>query len=197
MKNNNAENNDKLMMDRRQILKTSSMLIGYALTAGTTAAILNGCKADTTPTWTPSFLDSDQFAILSEVAEMIIPETDIPGAKGAYVDRFMDSMLECYSPEERQEFIEGLSLFDVKSTELNKTSFVKANAEQRKAVLDAMVSESKTSEEPHIWNIVKGATVAGYCRSEVGATQLLIYDPVPGPFVGCVDFKTVGGTYAL
>lgn len=32
-------------MDRREVLKTSTMLLGYALTAGTAAALIGGCKA--------------------------------------------------------------------------------------------------------------------------------------------------------
>lgn len=195
MKTQNIESTHK--MDRRSALKTSTLLLGYAMTAGTTAAILNGCKADSSPTWLPTNMTQSQNDLFAEIAEMIIPATDIPGAKGALVERWADEMLVTYSPEERSMFVEGMQLFDNYAQEAHGKSFVESSMDERKTVLDRMVTESRKSEEPHIFNIVKEATVAGYCMSEVGATQLLNYDPVPGPYQGCVDFSTIGATSAL
>ena len=166
-------------------------------TGGAAAAILNGCKADASPSWQPAFMSMDQFKLIGEVAEMIIPETDIAGAKTALVDRYIDSMLEAFPEEDRKMFLDGLSLFDMKSQELNEKSFMDADEDQRKRVLDAMVEESKNSDGPHIWNLMKEGTVSGYCQSEAGATQLLTYDPVPGPYQGCIDFSTVGKTHYM
>jgi len=185
------------MMNRRSALKTSTLLLGYAMTAGTTAAMLNGCKADTSPTWKPTNMTQEMNDLFAEVAEMIIPATDIPGAKGALVERWADEMLMTYPVEERTMFTEGMGLFDSYAQEANGKSFVESTDEERKVVLDRMVEESKDADGPHIFNIVKEATVAGYCMSEVGATQLLNYDPVPGPYQGCVDFSEIGATSAL
>jgi gluconate 2-dehydrogenase gamma chain len=191
------QNKEKMMLSRREALKTSSLMLGYALTASAAAAVLNGCKADKTPEWMPSNMSIDQSKLIAEVAEMIIPTTDVPGAKAALVDRFIDSMFEAYPEEERNMFLQGLSLFDTKSQELNQKSFMDSDEAGRKAVLDNMVAESKSSDAPHIFDMVKEMTVLGYCTSEIGATELLNYDPIPGPFVGCVDFSTVGATWAI
>jgi len=40
-------------------------------------------------------------------------------------------------------------------------------------------------------------TVTGYCESEAGATEHLEWNPVPGPFRGCIDFEEVGKTWAI
>ncbi len=194
MKNQNKE---KTMISRREALKTSTLMLGYALTASAATAVLNGCKADKAPDWMPSNMTLDQSKLIAEVAEMIIPATDIPGAKAALVDRFIDSMCEAYPEEERNMFIQGLSLFDTKAQAINQKSFLDSDEPGRKAVLDEMVAESKDSDEPHIFDMVKEMTVLGYCSSEIGATELLNYDPIPGPFVGCVDFSTVGATWAI
>jgi hypothetical protein len=37
----------------------------------------------------------------------------------------------------------------------------------------------------------------GYFTSEVGATQVLRYDPVPGAYHGCIPFEEVGKTWAI
>jgi len=160
-------------MDRRKALKVSSIVLGYTITAGTAAAVLNGCKADPALDWSPSFLNANQANLISEISEMIIPKTDTPGAKDAMVDRFVDSMLETYAPEDREQFMEGLVSFDNKANSLFSKSFVDCAAMMREA------------------------TVVGFCNSEVGATKFLKYDPVPGPFVGCVEYNTVGGAWAL
>ena len=44
---------------------------------------------------------------------------------------------------------------------------------------------------------LKNLVVTGYFTSEVGAKQALIFDPVPGPYKGCIDFSEVKGVYAL
>ncbi|HMR57922.1 MAG TPA: gluconate 2-dehydrogenase subunit 3 family protein, partial [Cyclobacteriaceae bacterium] len=38
--------------------------------------------------------------------------------------------------------------------------------------------------------------LAGYFSSEPGATQALQYNPVPGPFRGCVPYAEVGKAWA-
>ena len=192
------QNKDQLMMNRRQVLKTSSMILGYALTASAATAILNGCKADTSVDWKPKNLSVDQNNLVAEISEMIIPETDVAGAKTTHVNRFIDSMFDAYSEEERNMFMQGLTLFDTRAQELNTKTFVKSDEAGRKAVLDSMVSEMKnTKGKPHIFGMIRELTVLGYCTSEIGATELLTYDPVPGPYQGCIDLSSVGGTYSL
>jgi len=183
-------------MDRREVLKTSTLMLGYAITAGTAAAFLNGCKADRTIDWTPSFLDLDKSLIVGDVAELIIPKTDTPGAKEAKVDRFIDAILGAWEAKDREKFILGLEDFNTESTKQFKKGFAKCSLEEQTQVLDALVKDSE-NKDIHIFKSMRELTVLGYCSSEEGATTLLTYDPVPGPYKGCIDFSEVGATYAL
>jgi len=183
-------------MDRREVLKTSALMLGYAITAGTAAAVLNGCKADRALDWTPTYLDVDKSLMVGDIAELIIPKTDTPGAKEAKVDRFIDAMLGAWKPADREKFIIGLDGFNTKSEKQFKRSFTKCTPEQQTQIMDVMVQESKGKGD-HIFRSVRELTVLGYCSSEEGATTLLTYDPVPGPYKGCIDFSEVGATYAL
>lgn len=183
-------------MKRRDVLKTSSIILGYTITAGTAAAILNGCKADRSIDWTPQYLDAQQSLLIGDVSELIIPKTDTPGALDAKVDRFVDAMLGAWDSKERNNFIIGLKAFDEEATKQFKRGFTKCTPEQQKNVLDALVGEAQ-ADTNHIFNKVKELTVLGYCSSEEGATSLLTYDPVPGPYEGCIDLSSVGATYAL
>ena len=40
--------------------------------------------------------------------------------------------------------------------------------------------------------MVKELTLLGYFTSEVGATQVLQYNPLPGPYRGCVPLAQAG-----
>jgi hypothetical protein len=185
-------------MDRREALKTSSLLLGYSISFGTVAAVMNGCKAETVLNWTPVNLDKDQAILVSEISELIIPKTKTPGAKDAMVDRFIDAILDCYPMERKQEYLASLSSFDEKSMASFNKPFVQCNPDQKKDIMDQMVEESQVTKGWHIFNRIKEWTVVGYCTSEIGATQHLVWDPVPGGhYQGCIPLSEIGGTSAL
>ena len=104
------------MMKRRDVLKTAGLVLGYTLTAGTAAAILGGCSADSTPDWTPVLLSQDQVKNLGLMAAAIVPGTDtLPGAKDVNIAKFMDERLSLYASEEDQKkFKEGYDAFAAK-----------------------------------------------------------------------------------
>ena len=56
-------------MDRREALKATSLILGYSLTAGTAAALLGGCKAETSTGWKPKTLSEDDGNLLAEICE--------------------------------------------------------------------------------------------------------------------------------
>lgn len=186
-------------MNRREVLKRSSLFVGGALTAGTIAAVMNGCKADAALDWNPSFMTIDEARLVEEVAERIIPETDTPGARKALVHRFIDRAISNnYTEEEKNRFREGLQLFDKRSQEKHGVPFVQCAPEQMDEVLQSLADESRgTSGDEHIWPAMRGAVASAFFTSEVGMTEVLKYDPVPGEWIGCVDYDEVGGAWAL
>ena len=62
------------IMDRREALRLSTMLVGGALSAGTIAGVMAGCKADPKPDWTPAFIPQENQSSLTELCETILPE---------------------------------------------------------------------------------------------------------------------------
>ena len=69
------------LMDRREALRKTAMLMGAAVSASTVAAFLYGCKGRPDLTYKPVFFNEDQAVLISEAAEIILPKTDTPGAK--------------------------------------------------------------------------------------------------------------------
>lgn len=191
-------------MDRREALKATSLILGYSLTAGTAAALLGGCKAETSTGWKPKTLSEDEGNLLAEICEAILPKTETPGAKDALCHRYIDEMLSVfYSPEKQSAFKEGLKLFDQKSKDKYSKAFVALSPTEREEILAILSKEAKeykdeSGQKPHIFKSIKEATISGYFTSEVGAKGgLCEFLPVPGPYQGCIDYATIGKGYVL
>jgi gluconate 2-dehydrogenase gamma chain len=181
------------------------MVLGYTISAPVLAGVLNGCKASPELTFNPVFLTQDQAKLVSEVAEIIIPKTDTPGAKDVGVPGFVDLMLkECFKPEDQENFITGLKAFDDGAKTAFGDLFLDLDAQQQadyvKQVHDEAVTAAKVPEnreKPRAFILtVKELTLVGFFTSEPGATQVLQYDAVPGAYKGCVPLAEVGKAWA-
>ena len=190
-------------MNRREAIQKAAMVLGYAVATPTLVGVLNGCKATPELTFKPVFLTEDQARLVAEVAEIIIPKTDTPGAKDVGVPGFIDVMLkDCYKKEDQDRFMTGLSEFDNAAKTAYGDAFLGLDATQQsehvKKIHDAAVAAAQSGEvkdRPFIL-MVKELTVTGFFTSEVGATQVLQYAPVPGAYHGCVPLAEVGKTWA-
>ncbi len=95
-------------MDRREALKRTAWIMGGVVSAPAIMGVLKGCAAKPTIDWKPVFLSEDQGILVSQVAEIIIPKTDTPGAKETGVPGFIDLMLkDVYSKEDQDRFLVG------------------------------------------------------------------------------------------
>lgn len=190
-------------MNRREAIQKAAMVLGYAVATPTLVGVLNGCKATPELTFKPVFLTEDQARLVAEVAEIIIPKTDTPGAKDVGVPGFIDVMLkDCYKKEDQDRFLAGLAEFDNAAKTAYGDTFLGLDATQQsehvKKVHDAAIAAAQSGEvkdRPFIL-MVKELTVTGFFTSEVGATQVLQYAPVPGAYHGCVPLAEVGKTWA-
>jgi gluconate 2-dehydrogenase gamma chain len=192
-------------MDRREALQRTAMMLGYAISAPALMGVLNGCKAAPDLAYKPVFLSEDLARVVAEVAEIIIPKTDTPGAKDVGVPAFIDKMLnDCYTKEDQDRFIKGATDFDADAKATYGDSFVYCDAEKQKELVykyhnDAIAatkSDSPPKERPFIM-VVKELTMLGFFTSEPGATQVLRYEAVPGEYKGCIPFSEVGRTWAI
>jgi hypothetical protein len=187
------------LIDRREALKKTALLMGAAVSASALTGILQGCKATPELLYTPVFFTPDQARIVTEVAEIIIPKTDTPGAKDADVPGFIDTMLkDCYKKEDQDRFIAGLTAFDEEAKKAYGDSFIYCKPEQQvehvKKIHEAALKEMKENKEakrPFIL-MAKELTLLGFFTSEPGATQVLQYIAVPGAYNGCVPLAEAG-----
>jgi len=187
------------IIDRREALKKTALLMGAAVSASALTGILQGCKATPELLYTPVFFTPDQARIVTEVAEIIIPKTDTPGAKDAGVPGFIDTMLkDCYKKEDQDRFLAGLTAFEEEAKKAYGDSFIYCTPEQQvefvKKTHEAALKEMKENKEakrPFIL-MAKELTLLGFFTSEPGATQVLQYIAVPGSYKGCVPLAEAG-----
>ncbi|NNE27903.1 MAG: gluconate 2-dehydrogenase subunit 3 family protein [Saprospiraceae bacterium] len=185
-------------MNRRDVLKSSSLILGYAITGGTAVAVLNGCTVDKTPDWVPMNLSHEQAVLAEHLAETILPASTSgkPGATDAQVVRFIDAVLDSYAPEEKTAFIDNLSLFDSMAMKKYDTGYTQLDQDQRLEVMEDMMGGDPMQRKA--FRDFRGNTIVGFCYSEVGAKQVLKFDPVPGhPYQGCIDFEDVGTIWSI
>lgn len=181
--------------NRREAIK--SLLAIYA--AGALAACSPGSKEaseskDLTYAASGQFLGSAEMALLSGLAQTIMPETDTAGAIEAGVPQTLQSLVSEWGDDGiRLYWRAGLrNLSNVLGSK-----FATLSSAERHDVLsayDAQVFGDAVDDK--FYKDMKAGIVSAYYMSEPGATQELHYDPVPGDFKGCVPFSEIGKAWA-
>jgi len=120
-------------------------------------------------------LNREQQALVTTIAEMIIPETDTPGATSVKVPEFIDLILtEWASDKERTTFLAGLADIDAHSAALGTPRFVDmapAGALELFTTLD--VKRTDKTGAGHAVVRLKALTVYGYFTSRVVQQEIL------------------------
>lgn len=141
-----------------------------------------------------------QRAMMRDVAQIVIPKTDTPGAgevgAGDFVilalahgldgtrDPGAAAAIPAVVPAPRRP--DGsLRHLDWLEGELDRRAsgdWASKDATARTAALAALDAEAYSGRAPHPWKAIKGLILTGYYTSEVGGSQELRYEPVPGRF---------------
>ena len=134
-------------------------------------------SAVTAQNWTPRVLDARQNETVIALTELIIPQTDTPGAKAAGVNRFIDAVLQKAKPEDRDSFVRGLTWVDDRSRRQFKNDFVAATPAQQTALLTEISRSGDVPAElrtgADFFRAIKSLTIDGYYTTEVGLRQEL------------------------
>jgi hypothetical protein len=185
-------------VNRREAIQRVAILMGGMISAPAMAGI-NGQKTHAT------FVQftASQESLVAEIADIIIPTTDTPGAKAAGVEKFILRVVQdCYPEANQQIFAAGLAKLDADCQTRFGKGFVDATITQRKDALTTNMLESdairkNTKSQPTFFFMIKELTTTGYFTSEIGATKALEYLPIPGKFDGCMPLSPTQKTWAL
>ena len=127
--------------------------------------------------WTPRVLTARQDEAVVTLTELIIPQTDTPGAKVARVNRFIDAVLRDARPADRDSFLRGLAWMDERSRALFGKDFLGATAAEQTSLLTRLSKEANPDGEDRIgiefFEAIKSMTINGYYTSQIGLRQEL------------------------
>lgn len=187
-------------MNRREALRRAAAISGFAVTASAGIGFLEGCRPSGDPEWIQVFLSKDDVNLVSAIAEIILPETETPGAIELHVPEFIDLMLRDGYPQPDQEnFLRGLKNFREKVIADHNSTFEKCSGDLKTEI----ISEEEKISYGDLWQtgrksfylIIKELTLLGYFSSEYVMTNLLDYHPVATRYEGCVPFSKGGRIY--
>ena len=168
---------------RREMLKIAATaaitlpLVGLGEAAAGGGAAVSGSSA---AQWkAPLFFTREEFAMVDELSEMIIPtDAHSPGARAAGCAAYIDARLaESWTEEPKTEWRNGLKAIDAVSQEMHGKPFMQATAEQRISVLTRIAANEQNPQKPEdrFFRELKGRTVHAYYTSKVGIHQEMEY----------------------
>jgi hypothetical protein len=141
--------------------------------------------------WTPKVLNPRQNEMVIALTELIIPETDTPGAKAARVNRFIDTVLNGAPASNRESFLRGLAWVDERCRALAGKDFLAASVAEQTSLLTRLSKEGNPDGEDRIgvefFQAIKTLTINGYYTTEIGLRQELGDDGqlILPQFTGC------------
>ena len=165
---------DPFLIDRRRLMAGAILLVGGTL-AGLPDALLAQSPGP------PRFFDPAEYALLDEIAEIIIPRTDTPGARDAGVPGLVDALMADWASAERQGQFRAL-LAEIDASAGGLLSLPEAARLEAIRAFDAAALAGRWGP----YHKFKELLLTAYYLSEPGATEELRYELAPGVWEAAV-----------
>ena len=209
-------------MDRRKALKTIGYGAGAITVTPAVVGLFHSCQNNSS-SFVPEYFNKNQFTILSQLMELILPETDIPGAISLKLPEFLDGYIQTiYSDEVNKKISNGfnsfidVALFDSDKSKANKltnedldfqlakylkadvkkkNSWKKQDSDYQKALKNKSNSPKLPSEALayDFANQLRSLSITAFRTNEYIGENVLAYAPIPGEQRGCVDLMETTG----
>lgn len=157
----------------------------------------------------------DDVALLTDLAEAILPETDTPGARAAGVGEFIAiAVTECYDADRQAVVVAGLDELSGRAYRDHGRNFRALTGDEQLTLLSAIRGEQQGREvwdrvgrglrrlarragvpvwvappTPHYFTLLVELAVLGYCTSQIGATTALRHQSIPGSYDGALPYR--------
>lgn len=177
-----------------------------------------GCSPDSLPIFGGrKFYTRGEMRLVETLADAIIPHTDTPGAIAAGVPTYIDAMMKAWASDEtKATHRQSLREIAAKLEELGGDKLERLSPEARVQAVSRLDAEAYADGEPPGWLAVwqRGAPMPSegevgakyrwlkafialvYYSTEIGATQELQFELVPGRWDGDVALSEIGRTWA-
>jgi hypothetical protein len=167
-------------LTRRELIKVgAAAAVGAAIAVGEDLSAQPPGSAGLPATAGQTFFTPEEFAMVDELSELIIPTDDhSPGARAARVAAYIDARLaETWDDKERTDWHEGLRMIEQLSRESSGMPFMQSSADQKLAMLTRIAENEgapKTPEEIFFAKL-KSRVVDAYYTSAIGIKQEMEY----------------------
>ena len=138
-------------------------------------------------------ISGDEEELLGNIADVVIPATDTPGARATGAHLFALVMVDdCMAKDDQEKYLKGMRSFDEAVKRATGKSFSGAAAEERLDILTAFEEKLETvgEETKTFYEKTRGYIIQGYTSSQYFLTKVKPYQLVPGPdYKGCAPLS--------
>jgi hypothetical protein len=123
--------------------------------------------------YAPRFFSAEQYRTIDRLTDIIIPSDDqSPGAHGAGVRFYIDTVLHYADAGTQQKWLRGLAAVDESARASFNRAFSECNIQEQEQVVAVMARDEKepSTELELFFGLLKGVTVEAYSVSEIGMT---------------------------
>jgi hypothetical protein len=183
------------MMNRRTFLASTSVLMGRAAFPSVLAAFASSaCSGEE-----PQLVSAKQMQTLRALVDVILPATDSPAASAANTHVFVDTAAyACATKPEQAMLRGGLNDLEHEAKAKHGRSYADLAPEEQAALLRSRAEkDAPLPYDQSFFKILKDYTLVGYFLSEIGATQALAYEQIPGGYEGDIPLDPGQKAWAI
>jgi len=178
-------------MNRREMHKYTAFLTGGAVSASFASVFLSGCSRPAEEVSELLFFDTEQFEMVTLLADTILPRTDSPSASDVNVHYTIDTMIGLvFDTEFKNKFIEQWADLE---NHLTAHNYRQLNQPERVELLRRLElnRNSETQNARLAYVELKQQAIAYYLTTEKIGKNHLNYLPIPGGYEPCITVDDV------
>ncbi|MEM8486388.1 MAG: gluconate 2-dehydrogenase subunit 3 family protein [Bacteroidota bacterium] len=196
-------------MNRREALKRTAVLGGTAAVSTSLLGLLQGCQQQPRLGWSPTFLSTDHAQLVSALVDTVLPKTDTPGGLDVKADMFIDLVFDkTLDDAGKDQKIAEMDAFNADCNARYGSAFHELDLAQKTEYLQEQEANAPkfnggvwgtaVGEQPPVgfYRSLKSLMVWAYFSSEEVGKDVTNYDPIPGPYQGCIPLADVGKVYS-
>ena len=187
---------------------------------------MESCKNEPKYGWEPTFLSASSGFALQQILDVILPETETPGASQLNLAQFIDAYVnevisldaqdnfkrtaEAFSKSFEADFGKGEGEGTPEEFEQIVEKYLRATPAQQEEY-DKRLTETQDPQDkdPNVEGInpaagafsylsnVRDMAIWGWKTSEKIGEDVLWYDPIPGEYIPCAPVEEVGNGKAM
>lgn len=175
-------------MERRQILKYTAWITGAAVAAPFATVMLSGCQTDVASQtdYIAAFFKENEWSLMRELVDTIIPKTDSPSASEVGVHQMVDHMLaNVYNADDVKEYRMNID---------HVFNYLKDKEDVKEACYFLLSKKEPFDQKAFdAFKDLRHQTIGSYLSTEEISKNYLNYLPVPGEYQACISLEEAGG----